>query len=227
MKALILAGGFGKRLRPLTDERPKPLLVVGGKTILDWQIEWLKSYGITSFVITSSHLSHKIVEHLEGGEKHGVDVKIVVEEKPLGKGGAIRNCRDIIGDDDFVVTNGDVITNLEIGRLKLEGNEVAAMAIIPLRSSYGIVKLRDSKVVGFEEKPLIRDHWVNAGAYLLTKEIFGMLPEKGEIEDTAFPELASSGRLRAVKFEDRYWRSVDSMKDYEEVDSDLKNSRVY
>lgn len=227
MKALILAGGFGKRLRPLTDEVPKPLLVVGGKTILDWQIEWLKSYGISSFIVTSSHLSHKIVEHLQDGKRHGIDVKIVIEDKPLGKGGAIKNCRDIIGDDDFIVTNGDVVTNLEISRLKLHGEDVAAMALVPLRSVYGIVKIADSMVLGFEEKPLIKDHWVNAGAYLLTSGIFNMLHDKCEIEDTAFPELAKSGRLRGVRYEGRYWRSVDSMKDYEEVDSDLRDGRVY
>src|ERR1035438_542556 len=106
MKAVILAGGQGKRLRPLTDQKPKPLIDVGGKPLMEWQIEWLKSFGVTSFVILAGYLSEKIISHLSDKEKFGIDVEFAIEKQPLGTGGALSNAKKFLEkESEFVMVN--------------------------------------------------------------------------------------------------------------------------
>jgi len=112
MRALILAGGFGKRLAPLTNEVPKPLLPVAGKPILVRQIEWLRGQGFSDFVLAVGYLRHKVFEALGDGRRLGVRIFYSVEEEPLGTAGAIRNAEPFMRDDVFIVLNGDVLTNL-------------------------------------------------------------------------------------------------------------------
>ena len=90
MKAVILAGGYGKRLRPLTEERPKPLVEVGGKPIIEWQVNWLKSMGVDSFIVLAGYLKEKVMDHLGAGSKWGVKMAYLIEEEPLGTGGALK-----------------------------------------------------------------------------------------------------------------------------------------
>ncbi|MCL7386798.1 MAG: nucleotidyltransferase family protein, partial [Thaumarchaeota archaeon] len=93
MKAAILAGGYGKRLRPLTETIPKPLLPVGDRGIIEWQISWLKQHGISEIVICAGYLKERIVERLGDGSRYGVKIEYAFEEKPLGTGGALKNAR--------------------------------------------------------------------------------------------------------------------------------------
>lgn len=225
--ALILAGGYGKRLRPLTDERPKPLLEVAGKPIIVWQVEWLRDHGITDIVVAVGYLKEKIIESLGSGSRYGVSISYVVEDEPLGTGGAVRNARGVLGiRERFVVVNGDIITNLdpmEVLKALERPNVVGAMALVPLRSPYGIVEVGDGLVKSFREKPILTDYWINAGVYAFKPEIFEYLPEKGDIERETFPRLAAEGRLAAVTFDltKYYWRSIDTYKDLEEANSEL------
>lgn len=226
MKAIILAGGEGKRLRPLTNDKPKPLLEVGGKPIIEWQIEWLKRSGVDSFVIAAGYMKDKLISHLGTGSRWGVDINFVTEDEPLGTAGAIKSASSIIKNErEFIVANGDIITNLDVKKLVLNEN-IAAISLTPLRSSFGIVVTNGDAVTGFDEKPLLKDYWLNAGIYLMSGKIFGYLPDKGSIERETFPQLAREGLLSSVKFE-TYWRSVDSIKDFEEVSVDLSNNTVY
>jgi glucose-1-phosphate thymidylyltransferase len=226
--ALILAGGFGKRLRPLTETVPKPLLQVAGKPVLFYQIEWLKYYGVRDIVILAGYLKEKIIEALGSGSRFGVRVTYVVEDTPLGTGGAIRNASHIIERERVViVVNGDVITNIDpmkLVRVVDERDAAAAIAAVPLRSPYGILDLDDGTVLGFKEKPVIRDYWINAGVYALKPEVLEYLPEKGDIEKTAFPRLAMERKLVALKYETPpyYWRSIDTHKDLEEAAKELE-----
>ncbi len=227
VKAIILAGGFGKRLQPLTLERPKPLIEVGGKPILQWQIEWLKRQGVRDFVLAVGYLRTKIFEYMGDGTKLGVRIFYSVEEEPLGTGGAIKNALKFVEDDVFVVLNGDVITNIPIKPLldELERNKdiIGVIALVPMRSPFGIVHLNeDGYVVEFREKPLL-EYLINAGMYVFRRGVDKYLPEKGDIETTAFPKLASERRLKGVIFKDVYWKSIDSVKDLEEVDAIVKD----
>jgi NDP-sugar pyrophosphorylase family protein len=220
MQAIVLAGGFGKRLAPLTSEVPKPLLPVGGKPILVRQIEWLRGFGIRDVVLAVGYLRHKIFEALGDGRKLGVRIFYSVEEEPLGTGGAIKNAEPFITDDVFVVLNGDVLTNLSLDKLvEALGDADGAIALVPLRSPYGIVEFdAGGYVTHFREKPTLEGFYINAGVYAFRREVLKFLPKRGNIEETAFPVLAERRRLRGVAYRDVFWRSIDSVKDLEEVD---------
>ncbi|WP_069807948.1 nucleotidyltransferase family protein [Vulcanisaeta thermophila] len=225
VKALILAGGFGKRLQPLTIDRPKPLVEVGGKPILQWQIEWLRAQGIRDIVLAVGYLRTRVFEVMGDGSKFGVRLFYSVEEEPLGTGGAIKNASKFLEDDVFVVLNGDVITNLRIEPLinSLGGGVIASVALVPMRSPYGVVNVDGEGFIReFREKPLL-EHLINAGVYAFTREIMNYLPDKGDIEVTAFPKLASERRIKGVVYRDVYWKSVDTVKDVEEVEGVIKN----
>ena len=220
MQAVVLAGGFGKRLAPLTSEVPKPLLPVGGKPILVRQIEWLKLFGIRDVVLAVGYLRHKIFEALGDGRRFGVRIFYSVEEEPLGTGGAIKNAEPFITDDIFIVLNGDVLTNLSLDKLvEALGDADGAIALVPLRSPYGIVEFdAGGYVTHFREKPLLEGFYINAGVYALRRRVLSELPDRGNIEETLFPRLAQQRRLKAVVYRDVFWKSVDSLKDLEEVD---------
>ncbi|MCS7099130.1 MAG: NDP-sugar synthase [Sulfolobales archaeon] len=228
MKAVVIAGGLGKRLRPLTEDRPKCLVEVGGKPIVEWQIEWLRSNGVDTVIILAGHHRDKLVEFLGSGARFGVSVAYVVEDEPLGTGGAIKNAEKIVGRENFIAVNGDIITNIPardlVKYLEDSAEAVAVVALVPLKSPYGIVEVDRSGVIrSFREKPVIRDHYINAGVYAMRPEIFQYLPERGDIEKETFPKLASEGRLFGRVYLDRYWRSIDTVKDVEEASREVRD----
>ena len=212
MKALILSGGLGKRLKPLTDYVPKSLVPVYNVPIIEWQIKYFKRFGIKDIIVCTGHLSKTLISYLES-KNFGVRIQFSNEMVPLGTGGAIKKALKYVVDDDFFVINGDVITNIDLKKLKVHPN---AIAVIPLRTAYGVVHVSGEKVIKFEEKPEIFNHWMNAGIYYLNKEILKHLPKKGNIETTAFPALAKQDKLHVVKFTNVFWNSVDSHKDIDE-----------
>ncbi len=221
MKAVILAGGLGKRLRPLTEDRPKPLVEVCGRPILEWQIRWLKRFGINDFVLLLGYAKERVLEFLGSGRKLDINVAYVVEDEPLGTAGAIKNAESVLKNEDvFIVVNGDIITDLDprpmIEALMKSESAVAAIALVPMRSPYGVVKIENGYVVEFVEKPIL-EHLINAGVYAMKPSIFQYLPEKGDIERTTFPKLASERKLLAHVYREAYWKSIDTVKDLEEA----------
>lgn len=221
LKVAILAGGYGKRLKPLTDNLPKPLLPVAGRSILEWQIKWLKHHGFDDLVLCVGYHWEKIKEWIDDGSKYNVRVMYAVEPEPLGTGGALMNAKKFLEDAErFIVINGDILTNLDLKKLltPLE-NFSGAIALTPLPSPFGIVDFdkETMRIKSFIEKPNIRDYWINAGAYVFTKEVFKYLPSRGDIEKTSFPKMAGEGKLKAILFPDVFWMSIDSHKDLEEA----------
>ncbi len=218
MKALILSGGAGKRLKPMTDYVPKPLVPLNNIPIIEWQIGYFKKFGINEFVICVGYKSDQIINYLKP-KKMGVKIAYSIEKTALGTGGAIRNACDFIDNESFFVINGDVITNLDPRQLKENPNSIA---VIPLRTSFGIVNLEKDRIKRFEEKPEISDYWMNAGIYYLSDKVLKYLPKKGNIENTTFPILAKKGSLFAVKYKKAFWHSIDSHKDIEQCTSEMK-----
>lgn len=227
MKAAILAGGYGKRLLPITANIPKPLVQIADKPIVDWQLAWLKAMGIDSAVILAGYLADKLKSHVSKVRKEiGIDVEFSVEKQSLGTAGALKQAEKMLqGEKEFVVVNGDIITNIALKKMQL-GTAVASMALVPLRITYGVVALRNDKLIGFDEKPILKSYWMNGGVYLFSSDIFDFLSEKGDMERTTFPKLAWRGLLKGTKFSKSYWRAIDSQKDLEEVSRDLKSKRV-
>ena len=223
MKAVILAGGFGKRLRPLTDERPKPLIEIAGKPIIEWQIKWLKKFGVTSVFVLAGYKKEVLIDWVaKNQDKLGIPIAILTEDQPLGTGGAIKRLNGFISNGEkFFVLNGDILTNLDLSKLG-DDKAVAVISLVPLRSPFGIVKVNSNgNITQFVEKPILKDFWINAGIYSMNSEIFEYLPEKGDIEKETFPLLAQKGLLKGITFDDVYWRSIDTLKDYEEANAEI------
>jgi NDP-sugar pyrophosphorylase family protein len=205
--ALVLAGGKGERLRPLTSDRPKPMVPVNDKPILEHHLAWLAGNGVTDAVLLCGYRHEAIQRHFGDGHRWGLRVSYSIEDAPLGRGGAFKQgFRQVPPGEEVVIgTNGDNLTD---------------QSLAPLRSPFGIVRLaRDRRVTGFEEKPLL-PHWVNAGVYVLNREFFAMLPEVGDHETTVFPELAAAGRLYGFK-SNAYWKAIDTVKDVTEAAAHL------
>ncbi len=227
MKAVILAGGFGKRLKPLTDNRPKPMIEILDKPILEWQIKHLAKNNIKEIIICVGYLKEQIIDYIASGNKFDVHVAYTVEDEPLGTGGALKNTYSLLKDEKngFFMINGDILTNINFLDLANENNH-SKLALVPLKSPYGIVEFDENlNVTGFEEKPNIDGKWINAGIYFFNQEVFDYLPERGNIETTALPAMAKEQKLKAKNFENSFWKSIDSHKDIEESSKELsKNS---
>ena len=212
MKAIILAGGRGKRLRPITDYVPKPLVPIKNIPIIEWQLRYLKKFGLDEVIICTGY-KQEMIENYLNSKKLGIKIKYSIEKTPLGTGGAIKKAGKMISDDTFFVINGDTITNIDLKKLSKQENSIAS---IELRTKFGILETNDDKITKFKEKKEISDLWMNAGIYYLEKKIFKDLPNKGDVEKTVFPDYAKKGKLNLIKFKDVKWYSVDSFKDMEE-----------
>jgi len=218
LKAIILAGGRGKRLKPITDYVPKPLVPIKNIPIIEWQIKYLKKFGIDEVIICSGYKTKMMENYLEMKDL-GVKIKFSVEKSPLGTGGAIKKAGKMIKDKEFFVINGDTLTNIDLKKLAKVSNAIAA---IELKTKYGILKTKGEKIINFREKKEISDTWMNAGIYHLQKNILKELPDKGDIEKTLFPNYAKKGKLNTVKFKNSKWYSVDSFKDMEDCASEIE-----
>ena len=218
MKAIILAGGRGKRLRPITDYVPKPLIPIKNIPIIEWQIKYLKKYGVSEIIICSGYKSEMIENYLNN-KKLGIKITYSIENRPLGTGGAIKQASKKIKDNSFLVINGDIITNIDLKKLLKKENSIAA---IQLKTKFGILQTDGNKIIKFDEKKEIKDTWMNAGIYHLGKEILKDLPKIGDIEKRLFPDYAKKGKLNTVKFTNSEWYSVDSFKDMEECSVNIE-----
>ena len=218
MKAIILAGGRGKRLRPITDYVPKSLVPINNIPIIEWQIKYLKKYGVKEIIICTGYKAEMIENFLAMKNNLGVKIKFSIEKTPLGTGGAIKQAGLSIKDKSFFVLNGDTITDINLNQLAKKQNSIAS---IELKTKFGTIETKDDKVTKFNEKKEISNLWMNAGIYHLQKEVLKDLPNKGDIEKTVFPEYAKKGKLTTVKFKNILWYSIDSFKDIEECSSEL------
>ena len=212
MKAIILAGGRGKRLRPITDYVPKPLIPIKNIPIIEWQIKYLKKFNISEVIICSGYKT-KMIENYLNSKKLGIKITFSIEDKPLGTGGAIKKAGKKIKDKSFLVINGDTITNIDLKKLIKKENSIAS---IQLKTKFGILQTDEDKIIKFDEKKEINDIWMNAGIYHLKKETLKELPVVGDIEKTLFPNYAKKEKLSTIKFTNSKWYSIDSFKDMEE-----------
>lgn len=225
MYALIIAGGEGERLRPLTSERPKPMIAIAGKPILEYQVRWLAAEGVTDVVFLCGYKAEIIREHFGDGSRFGVRARYSLEDEPLGRGGALRQGASLLPPDEETAlgVNGDVLTSQPLTPLLRQHRRKEAVATVMLtrpRSPYGITRMdRSGRIIAFEEKPQL-PYWINAGVYVLSREFFRRLPERGDHETTTFPELAVEGRLFGYRSR-AYWRSIDTFKDLREAESEV------
>ena len=231
MKAVILAGGLGKRLRPLTDERPKTMIEVCGVPIIGWQLDWLAKHKISKAVISIGYLKRVVMDYVGNGERFGVEVEYSEEEEPIGTGGGLKITRSLVGAErNFVMMYGDILTDLDPKTLirnleRNSDNALGSIAAISLRSPFGIIDVNGERVRAFREKPILSDFLMNAGVYCLSSRIFDSLPDRGSFEATTLTELAREDKLLVTRYPEWVrWRSIDSHKDIEEAEKEFATS---
>lgn len=223
---MILCGGFGKRLRPLTERVPKPLIEIKENyTILDKQFFDFISAGVNNVVLLTGFLSDKIEERY-GEEYKGVKIEYVEENEPLGTLNAIRLGMENIDDDtQCVIRNGDVVADLNLKKMIYMGEKSSyplSIFITKMPSPYGIVEINGDRLASFKEKPLL-DYYINGGVYFSKGKIdFGEF-EVGEIEKTVFPTLAKENKLGYYKEDGLFWMAIDTSKELEEIRKEYKN----
>ncbi|MCK4274097.1 MAG: nucleotidyltransferase family protein, partial [Dehalococcoidales bacterium] len=203
LTAVILVGGPGTRLQPLTDDRPKSVLPVLNKPFMEHFIAYLRQYGIEDIILTLSYLPDVIREYLGDGSRYGVHLTYCLEEEPLGTAGAVKNAEAYLGNTFFVL-NGDVFTDMDLGDMLAFHRENKAKATISLTwvddpSAFGVVETDSEKrVKQFIEKPPLAEattNWINAGTYILEPEVLEYIPANTHymFERGLFPHLLGTG----------------------------------
>ncbi|MDS1271274.1 nucleotidyltransferase family protein [Lipingzhangella sp. LS1_29] len=223
-QAVILAGGQATRLRPYTDTRPKAMVEVADRPIIDYQLEWLARYDVEHVVVSCGYKAEVLHDHLQ--QRSGApDVSVLVEDEPLGRGGALRYAARALPERDaaYLALNGDVLTWFpldDFARYHAAKGGLATLALAQYRTSWGIVDVvEDGTIKGFEQSPLL-PFWINAGVYLFDAATTPLLPERGDHESSTFPELAAQGRLFGYRIEG-FWRGVDTVKDVKEASAQI------
>ena len=235
MKGLILAGGKGTRLRPLTLNTPKPIVPVANAPFLLYQIDLIRSAGIDEVILSLSYQPRKIEDLLKDGTDYGIGIRYAVEGSPLGTGGAFKNAEEHI-DSTTVVFNGDILTGLDLAAViarHKETNAVATLVLTPVDnpSAYGLVETEpDGSVRRFVEKPgpsEITCNTINAGVYVLEPSVLKYMPkdEPYSFERGLFPTLLER-KERVVSFiTDKYWIDIGTPKKYLDVHHDILAGR--
>ncbi len=199
---VIMAGGLGTRLRPHTENCPKPLLPIGGKPMLEHIIERARLEGFRNFVLAVYYLGHMIEEYFGDGSRWDVEIKYLREDSPLGTAGALGLLRDVRGIP-FLVTNGDVLTDIRYGELLDFHCHHQASATMAVRQyewqhPFGVVRIKGVDIVGFEEKPVTKSH-INAGVYVLEPKALDFLHERERCDmPTLFARMQDSGSRTIV-----------------------------
>ena len=233
MRALVLVGGEGTRLRPLTLTTPKQMLPVAGTTMIERVVGHIGACGVDSVVLSMGYRPDAFRSAYPDGHIAGVAVEYVVEDTPLDTAGAIRYAATEAGiDDRFVVVNGDVITEIDIGKLSAfhaERGAAATIALTPVEdpSRFGVVPTDDNgRVAAFIEKPAKEEaptNFINAGIYVLEPEVITAIPSgrRVSIERETFPALVEAGSMYAMPFPDDRWIDIGTPAAYLDANLEL------
>jgi mannose-1-phosphate guanylyltransferase len=234
MQALILAGGEGTRLRPLTSAVPKPVVQLVDRPFIAFMIEWLRSHGVDDVVMSCGHLADGVRAVLGDGSSVGVRLRYVEEPRPLGTGGALKFAEDLL-EERFLMLNGDVLTDIDVSA-QLAAHDAtgarATLALYPVEdpSHYGLVRMDDERrVTEFVEKPApdqIDTNNISAGVYVLEKTVLGLLAagEPASIERDVFPLLVGHGLYGHVS--EGYWKDIGTPDRYLEATFDILEGSV-
>ncbi|MDX4039999.1 nucleotidyltransferase family protein [Aliarcobacter skirrowii] len=223
-KVVLMVGGLGTRLRPLTETTPKPMLKVGNKPILQTIVEKFAEYGYTNIVMCVNYKSDIIQDYFKDGKEFGVNIEYILEEQRMGTAGALSLLRDK-PNEPFFVMNGDLLTNVNFEHLHnyhIATNSIATMCVreYDFQVPYGVVNIKDSKIVSIEEKPTHK-FFVSAGIYMLSSEVLNYIP-KNEFFDmpTLFEKLISLNK-NTVSFPIReYWLDIGRMEEYKKANDE-------
>lgn len=241
MKAILVAGGEGTRLRPLTYHCPKPLLPLCGQPIIAYQIDLCRRHGIRDIVINLHYLADSLEDYLGDGSRHGVRISYSKEHAPLGTAGAVKLAEPYFDGSAMLVFNGDVLTDLDLSRLLATHKEREAAATLTTTevsdpTAFGlIVSDAEGRIDRFLEKPSREEalRWgdrffINAGTYVLEPEVFADVPagQNWSFERQVFPGLLAAGKPLYAVAGNAYWRDVGSPPSYQAAHRDLLAGRL-
>ena len=229
IQAVVMAGGSGTRLRPLTENLPKPMVPVGGKPMLERIIEQLRDAGIAKVMITTHYKGELISNHFGDGQRFGVNISYMEEDKPMGTAGGLSQLEP--SDDPILVINGDILTRVDFrAMLDFHIEHKAEMSVAVRRHEtqvpYGVIETQDERITQVLEKPIV-SHFINAGIYLLNPAVFKLIPENDSYD---MPELINSlindGRT-VISFPVReYWLDIGQHKDYMRAEEDVRKGKA-
>jgi len=223
---VIMAGGLGKRLRPLTEKCPKPMLEVGGKPILETIIMQFKKFGFQKFYLSVNYLSDIIINYFGDGSDFGCSIKYLHENEEMGTAGALSLIKDPL-EDPFFVINGDLLTKVNFDQFLEFHYEKAAVATMGVRDydfqiPYGVVNVKGHIFLGVEEKPIER-FFVNAGIYLLNPSVLGVIEPERPLSMIELFELLSEKGENSVVFPIReFWMDIGRPSDYKKANKDYE-----
>lgn len=218
---VIMSGGFGKRLRPLTDDLPKPMLMMGGKPLLELNIEKLKAEGFKRFCITVGYKAEIIKEYFGDGTKWNISIQYIQEDAPLGTAGALRYLENK-ETLPLLIMNGDLLTTVKFSNLLEFHQKSSADCTVCVREHdyqlpYGVVELQNQQIIGITEKPMYK-HYVNAGVYVMEPKLVDNIPSGVYYPMTnLIDKLIKNGhKIDAFPLME-YWSDIGQMADYEKA----------
>ncbi len=218
LDAVIMAGGKGERLRPLTDVTPKPLLNIGDKAIIEYGIDSLKNYGINKVFITLNYLSNKVIDYLGGGEYSNISFDYIIEDKPLGTIGALKLIKEF-SYEHLLITNCDLLTNInyeEIYKNFLNEDADMVVASIPYNVDipYATLKLKKNIILSFKEKPTYT-YFSNAGIYIIKKELLKYIPDNKFFNATDLMDILIKKGFKLIHSPIiGYWMDIGKFEDF-------------
>ncbi|KPZ69388.1 D-glycero-alpha-D-manno-heptose 1-phosphate guanylyltransferase [Shewanella sp. P1-14-1] len=223
----LMAGGFGTRLRPLTDTCPKPMLKVGDKPILETIIRSFMKAGFVNFYISTHYMPEQIEQHFGDGKHLNINITYVHEEHPLGTGGALGLLHEKLPPDlPLIMMNGDVLTKVDFQRLleyHIENKADATMCVreYDYQIPYGVIQGKDNKITSMEEKPIQR-FFVNAGIYVVSPEVIKSVPKNYSIDMPTLLEQHIKARENVLMFPiHEYWLDIGRMDDFNRAQADI------
>jgi mannose-1-phosphate guanylyltransferase len=230
IKALILAGGYGTRLRPLSCTRPKLLFPVAGKTMLEWILRNIYAEDFDEVILAVNHLAD-ILKKRVGNKIDNININYSLEPEPLGTGGPIKKVEDKLKDiDNFLIANGDILTELNFKRMLESHSKKGALVTVALHkvsnpSRYGVVELdKEIRIKKFVEKPKkkLTSRWINAGIYLMNANVLKHIPadRKVSLEKEIFPKLSEKGKLYGFKL-DGSWYDIGNIDAFKKANYDI------
>lgn len=226
LQAVIMVGGYGRRLGEMTKNCPKPMLQLGGKPILQTIVEQLQSAGIMKISLAVNYLASQIKDFFDDGSRFGVEIDYLEETEPLGTAGALRLLNDV-GSDPILVLNGDILTRVNFAhvlRFHLRQMASATMCVREYKYQvpYGVVNLRGVNITGIEEKPATT-MFINSGIYIINPDTLKYIPPSGSFPMTDLFDQLRRNELTTVAYPiHEYWKDIGSPEDFEAASQEFE-----